>query len=225
MARFMWGWVLLGLGAAAMVVSLLLLLGWMLNSLIPLFGAILYSGLGAWMVWSGARGSKSQRSVSQRGQMAKFTGGWVLIVLGIAAVVSSLLFLRLSAAVPGSSVLLTPGHVLLPLGATLGAALGGRMVWAARSAHRIRHAMWALGPVTSAAVAAGWLSSLAVWFSLAFGVMASSPECRRLGFLVAGSLFGAPLVGAIVVLVEWLRRRQASPAAGDPDTGVGVTPR
>lgn len=220
MARFMWGWVLMGLGAAAMVVSLLLLLGWTLTSLIPLFGAILYTGLGAWMVWSGARGSKSQRSAPQRGQMTRFMGGWVLIVLGVAAFVSWLLFLRLSAAVSGSSVLLAPGYVIFPFGAPLGAALGVWMVWGASGGHRIRRAMWALGPLASVAVAAGWLFALAVWFNLVFGVMASSPECRRLGFLVFGSLFGAPLVGGIVVLVEWLHRRQRSAPADESQPGM-----
>jgi Na+/phosphate symporter len=226
MARFMCGWVLLGLAVAATVIVLLMLPTFP-NWAILLFGFIPYSGLGAWMVWSGAHGSRSHWSAPERGQMTRFIGGWVLVVLGVAAMVSSLLFLFLSAAVTGSSVPLPPGGAVVLFGATLGTALGACgtalgawMVWGARAGQRIPRAMWALGPLTSVAVAVGWLFALANWFNLFFGAAASEPEVRPLGFLVFGSLFGAPLVGAILVLVDWHRRRQASPPGGESDAGV-----
>lgn len=237
MARFMWGWVLLGLGVPATFVLLLLFwIAWEeggepLIFLIPLFGAIVNTGLGAWMVSSGAGRWRSDWSASQRGRMTRFVWGSVLVVLGVPAMVCSLpvLFMRLVLLPPARALEVLPG-LGASLFSTILAGVGAWMLWSgarrrATATYKMPRRRWAValagGLLTSAAVAAAWLFTGLCWFSLWFGAMGTRAEEQRLEFLLLGSLFAAPLVGGIVLLVEWFRRRRPFPPAEESQTDTG----
>ena len=79
----------------------------------------------------------------------------------------------------------------------------------------------AAGLLTSVAVAAAWLCAAMYLFILGFSVMGTEAQEQRLMFLVVGSLFAAPLVGGIVLLVEWFRHRQSLPPADESQPGAG----
>ena len=149
--------------------------------------------------------------------MARFMCGWVLLGLGVPATIIMLFFLG---GRPLDRETLIP--VLAPM---LDAGLGAWMVWSgtrrsAWAAYRMKRSE-ALFPglLTSAAVAAAWLCAGCQW--LTFIDSAAQPEKERLEFLLVGSLVAAPLVGAIVVLIEWLRGRQRSAPADESQTGMG----
>jgi hypothetical protein len=231
----MWGWILLGFGVPATFASLLLFeVAWgsggqSLISLLPLLGAIVNAVLGASMVSSGAGRWRSDGSPSDRGRVAKFVWGSVLLVLGVPAMLYSLpwLFLWLVAA-PPDRALEVPPHLLpelaMSLFGLLVAGLGAWLLWSgarrrASAVYSMPRGRWAValaaGLLTSVAVAATWLFASLCWFSLVFSAMGTEAEEQRLMYLVLGSLFAAPLVGAIIVLVEWVRRRQRSAPANE----------
>jgi len=241
MARFMWGWVLLGFGVPATFVSLFLFeVAWpfggeLLILLIPLFGAIVNTGLGAWMVSSGAGRWRSDWSTAQRGRMTRFVWGGVLVVLGVPPMVYSLpLLFEVLVLPPPAGALEALPHLLPDLATSLFgvilAGLGAWMLWSgarrrASATHRLPRRKWALplaaGLLTSVAVAAAWLFAGLCYFSLAFSAAGTEAEEQRLAFLLLGSLFAAPLAGGIVLLMERLRRRQAYPPAGESDAPLG----
>lgn len=235
MARFMGGWVLLGLGVPATTILLPLFLGslrW--ESLIPLFGAIVSAGLGAWMVSSGAGRWSGDWSPSERGRIARFVWGGVLVVLSVPGMVYSLPWLFLwSVALPPARAPEVLPFLRMSLFPAVVAGVGAWMLWSgarrrASAAYSMPRRKWAVavaaGLLTSAAVAVAWLFTALYWFLLDFSVMGTEAEEQGLMCLLVGSLFVSPAVGAIAVVVNWLRRRQASPPAGDSDAGVRARP-
>jgi|GEM_PF-1761464 len=141
-------------------------------------------------------------------QIAKFMWGWVLLGVGLAAMVCA----------AGASL----GPVIM-LAGTLYSGFGIWMIWSGGRRlgggdARTRALLWAGGPLVAGASAVAWLGGallagvflgrigdlvgLGVWPSLVFGGI--------IGLLLLGGLFVAPLVGAIIVLVEWLQRRSKS---------------
>jgi hypothetical protein len=141
-------------------------------------------------------------------QVAKFIWGWVLLGVGLAAMVCA----------AGASL----GPVIM-LAGTLYSGFGIWMIWSggrrlAAPDDRTRALLWAGGPLAAGASAVAWLGGallagvflsrigdlvgLGVWPSLVFG--------GTVALLFLGGLFVAPLVGASIVLVEWLRRRSKS---------------
>ncbi len=198
--------------------------------LIPLLGAIVNAGLGAWMVSSGAGRWRSDWSASQRGRMTRFVWGGVLVVLGVPAMVYWLpsLFHWLKF-LPTARALEVVPYLGASLFSTILAGAGAWMLWSgarlrANATHRIPRRKWAAalaaGLLTSVAVAAAWLCVGLWWFSLSFGAMGTEAEEQRLLFLVVGSLFAAPLVAGIVLIVEWLRGRQRSAPADETQPGM-----
>jgi hypothetical protein len=73
--------------------------------------------------------------------------------------------------------------------------------------------MWALGPLTSVIAAAVWLGGefLAIFVGMVCAE-GGGGDCMQLvetiGLLLLRALFAAPLVGAIIVLADWLGRRR-----------------
>lgn len=158
--------------------------------------------------------------------MARSMCGWVLLGIGVPASMALCALLPVSAS--GACFRLTPASCTIYLAAMLDAGLGAWMVWSGTrrspwAAYRMKRSEWvgALSPglLTSAAVAAAWLCAGCQW--LTFIDSAAQPEKERLELLLVGSLFAAPLVGAIVVLIEWLRGRQRSAPADESQTGTG----
>lgn len=237
MARFMYGWVLLGFGVPATFVSLFLFeLVWSwggepLILVIPLFGGIVTTGLGAWMVSSGAGRWRGDWSASERGRITRFVWGGVLVVLGVPAMVYWLPWLfRWLKFLPTARALEVVPYLGASLFSTILAGVGTWMLWSgarrrSSAAYRMPRRKWAValaaGFLTSAAVAAAWLCAGLYWFALTFSAMGTKAEEQRLVFLLLGSLFVAPLVGGIVLLVEWLRRGQPSAPADESQTGTG----
>lgn len=231
MARFMWGWVLLGFGVPATTFLLPLFLGsleW--ESLIPLFGAIVSTALGAWMVSSGAGRWRGDWSASERGRMTRFVWGGVLVVLGVPALVYSLpQVVGFVALAPARALEVAPPFFRVSLFSAILAGVGTWMLWSgarrrASAVYRMPRRKWAAalvpGLMTSVAVAATWLCASLYWFVLVFSAEGTAAEEDRLMYLLLGSLFAAPLVGAIIILVEWLRHRRALPPAGRSAAGV-----
>jgi hypothetical protein len=136
-------------------------------------------------------------------QIAKFIWGWLLLGVGVPAMPCSALM-----------------NTCVALTGMLDSGFGAWMVWSvARRGSvgdpKMRALMWVGGPLAGSIIATAWLivASLALLVSPACpdgGVDYCALVSATLHFQTIASLFVAPLVGAIIVLVEWLRRRSVS---------------
>jgi ribosomal protein L40E len=145
-------------------------------------------------------GDITDRDGRDGSQMAIFMWGWVLLGMTV-------------------PVMIWSGDLGTDcaLAGTLSGGLGAWMVWSAARRRgsgkdRIEGPMWAIGPITSGIVAA---AGLAGGFLLIFaGTFCwDGGDCTQVAhfvLLLRGALFAAPLVGAIIVLADWLRRRSRS---------------
>jgi uncharacterized protein YjbI with pentapeptide repeats/ribosomal protein L40E len=138
-------------------------------------------------------------------QIAKFMWGWVLVAVGLAAMVCAL-------AASMNPVITLAGLLYGVFGAWMILSVGIRL--AGRDT-RTRALMWAGGPLAGGAFAVAWLAlaSVAAVFmtiladSLDWGISPSLVLGGTFVLLFLSGLVVAPLVGAIIVLVEWLRGR------------------
>jgi ribosomal protein L40E len=130
-------------------------------------------------------------------QIAKFMWGWLLLGVGMPGMLGSALV-----------------NSDLALAGMLDSGLGAWMVWSVARRRgegdaRIRALMWAVGILTSCATAVAWVAAMVLAMFVGFACAeGGGGDCETLSFLALGALFVAPLVGAIIVLVGWLRRRQ-----------------
>ncbi|HJX38976.1 MAG TPA: pentapeptide repeat-containing protein [Anaerolineae bacterium] len=136
-------------------------------------------------------------------QIAKFMWGWLLLGVGVPSMLCSALM-----------------NACVALTGMLDSGFGAWMVWSVARRRgvgdpRIRALMWAGGPLAGGTIAMAWLivASLALLVTSACpggGAEYCALVSATLYFQALGSLFVAPLVGAIIVLVEWLRHRSKS---------------
>jgi hypothetical protein len=151
----------------------------------------------------------ADRGGTDRLAIARFMWGWVL--LGVSVPPTCILLVWLLE-VPSRESLIP---LLVPM---LDASLGAWMIWSV--ARRMgdwkgkkRALMWAGGPLAGLAVSLAWLAGAALAFFAGFACFDyPGPYCGHavflaLGFLSLSSLFVAPLVGVVIVVIDWHRRR------------------
>ena len=140
-------------------------------------------------------------------QIAGFMSGWLLLGVGVPGMLCSALM-----------------NSCVALAGMLDSGFGAWMVWSVARRGRVgdpnmRALMWVGGPLAGGTVAVAWL----VVASLALLLTPGCPDggagycglvSATLYFQTLGSLFVAPLVGAIIVLVDWLRRRSKRSGIG-----------